>query len=112
MRGLLLAVLVGASLSANASGPQCDWTDHFDFEDFRGAGFSPKPASGELDSDVFRAFGLSQGDGEFGEIRNSGDFARGVASGALTETLHSGRKKPPALSVQRNMRTAPQAPEL
>ncbi len=55
-----------------------------DFESFAGAGFAATPAADQLDSDLWRATGFSDGDGAFGGIFDSGDFARGSASGGVT----------------------------
>jgi len=55
-----------------------------DFNDFNGSGFSPSPTAGQLDSDVWRVTGLSDGDGSFGGSYEVGDFARGVAYGAVS----------------------------
>ncbi len=55
-----------------------------DFSSFSGAGFSPTPAAGQLDSDDWRITGLSDGDGVFGGTYNSGDFARGTSSAGVS----------------------------
>ena len=80
MRGLLLVLLLGSWAPAFGAGLQCDLMNCYDFEEFRGKGFSPERQPGYLDSKVFRAFGLSQGDGVFGHTYESGDFARGAAT--------------------------------
>lgn len=49
-----------------------------DFNDFRGSGFAPEPTAGQLDSDIYRVTGLSDGDGTFGGTHTTGDFARGT----------------------------------
>jgi HYR domain len=55
-----------------------------DFTDFTGTGFSPTPAAGQLDSDVWQVDGLSDdADMDFGDTKTSGDFARGISSGAV-----------------------------
>lgn len=51
------------------------------FGDFRGNGFAPSPSSGQLDSDIFAVYGLSDGDLDFGGTETSGDFARGEDTG-------------------------------
>lgn len=48
-----------------------------DFQAFLGDGFAPTPAAGQLDSDIWRITGLSDGNGSFGGTHTSGDFARG-----------------------------------
>jgi len=55
-----------------------------DFSGFTGSGFQSMPAAGQLDSDVWRVTGLSDGDGSFGATHLSGDFARGTSSGAVS----------------------------
>lgn len=52
-----------------------------DFDDFRGDGFSNAPSSTQLDSNTYRVTGLSDGDGTFGGVHDSGDFARGMSTG-------------------------------
>jgi len=58
------------------------WTPE-DFNDFRGDGFVPDPAAGQLDSDAWRITGLSDGEGTFGGTHDSGDFARGASTGGV-----------------------------
>jgi len=55
-----------------------------DFNSFDGSGFSPSPASGQLDSDSWRVTGFSDGDGVFGGTHDAGDFARGSSPGGVT----------------------------
>ena len=52
-----------------------------DFSGFEGFGFSVNPAVGQLDSDLFRVTGLSDGDGVFGGSYTSDDFSRGGSFG-------------------------------
>ena len=52
-----------------------------DFNSFAGAGFSPTPSAGQLDSDDWIVTGLSDGSMTFGDTRTSGDFARGTHAG-------------------------------
>ena len=47
------------------------------FDGFSGLGFSPSPATGQLDSDIFCVTGLSDGNLAFGDTATTGDFARG-----------------------------------
>lgn len=49
-----------------------------DFNDFRGTGFAPEPVAGQLDSDIYRVVGMSDGNGSFGGAHTTGDFARGT----------------------------------
>ncbi|MQY80101.1 MAG: hypothetical protein GH151_13065 [Bacteroidetes bacterium] len=55
-----------------------------DFSDFNGSGFSPDPATGQLDSDTWSVLGLSDGDLNFGDTETEGDFARGISSGKVS----------------------------
>jgi hypothetical protein len=52
-----------------------------DFTGFSGAGFTPSPGAGQLDSDDWAIAGLSEGDLDFGGAETSGDFARGESNG-------------------------------
>lgn len=56
------------------------------YNDFRGLGFAPGalPASGQLDSNTYRATGFSDGNGVFGGTHTTGDFARGTSPGGVT----------------------------
>ncbi|WP_088283643.1 ExeM/NucH family extracellular endonuclease [Ideonella sp. A 288] len=54
------------------------------FAAFTGTGFAPVPAAGQLDSDLWRVTGLSDGAMAFGDTRTAGDFARGAATNAVT----------------------------
>jgi len=58
-------------------------TTPIDFTGFDGSGFAPTPNTGQLDSDIWRVTGLSDGDGTFGGTYTSGDFARGQSSGGV-----------------------------
>lgn len=51
---------------------------------FAGSGFNITPVSGQLNSNAWRATGFSDGNGTFGGIHTSGDFARGSSSGGIT----------------------------
>lgn len=53
------------------------------FTGFDGSGFVPSPATGQLDSDVWRVIGMSTGAGTFGGTHDSGDFARGITTGGV-----------------------------
>lgn len=55
-----------------------------DFAGFDGTGFAPSPAAGQLDSNVWRITGMSDGDGTFGGTHDAGDFARGSSAGGVT----------------------------
>ena len=51
---------------------------------FTGAGFTPTPAAGQLDSDMFAITGMSDGDLAFGGTITSGDYARGASAGGVS----------------------------
>lgn len=51
---------------------------------YAGTGFTPSPASGQLDSDAWATTGMSEGSSSFGATKTTGDFARGIASAAVT----------------------------
>lgn len=53
------------------------------FEVFDGSGFTSSPSAAQLDSDLWRITGLSDGNGAFGGNHTSGDFARGVESNPI-----------------------------
>ena len=55
-----------------------------DFNSYDASGFAPTPAAGELDSDEWAVIGLSDGDLNFGETQNTGDFARGIDPDGVT----------------------------
>ncbi|MCB0458337.1 MAG: hypothetical protein R2776_10180 [Flavobacteriaceae bacterium] len=55
-----------------------------DFTGFTGAGFTPTPAAGQLDSDIVIVNGLSDGSLAFGGSATTGDFARGISSGGIS----------------------------
>lgn len=59
-------------------------TEVIDFSGFGGAGFSPTPAAGQLDSNTWAVTGLSDGVLNFGGTATSGDFARGGADEGVT----------------------------
>ena len=72
----------GATGSSSSTGA----TDQaaYDFNEFNGSGFSPSPAVGQLDSDVWAISGLSDGTLDFGGTAATGDFARGLSTGNVT----------------------------
>jgi uncharacterized repeat protein (TIGR01451 family) len=80
--GLLLAALMGGSAAMAGGNPVL--IDE-DFTGFTGAGFTPTPAAGQLDSDVWIVQGMSdQSAPAFGDSLTSGDFTRGASSGGVT----------------------------
>jgi hypothetical protein len=76
---LSLPTPVSASLSIDA--PLTIYT--IDFTGFTGAGFTPEPAAGQLDSDTWRVSGLSDGDMPFGGTGTGAVFARGTSAGGI-----------------------------
>ena len=54
-----------------------------DFAGFSGDGFAPSPTAGQLDSDTWAVFGMSNGDVDFGGTGDSGDHARGTTAGGV-----------------------------
>lgn len=59
--------------------------ENVNFGEFKGSGFSPNNVPGAeipgtLDSDTWEVQGMSDGNLNFGDASNSGDFARGVSS--------------------------------
>ena len=54
------------------------------FESFSGLGFSTPGGAGQLDSNHWRATGLSDGDGSFLGTHTTGDFARGFQSAPVS----------------------------
>jgi hypothetical protein len=51
---------------------------------FTGGGFQPSPSAGQLNSNAWAMTGWSDGSLAFGETQNSGDFARGTTTMAVT----------------------------
>lgn len=56
------------------------------FEGYTGAGFTPAPGAGQLDSDTWASTGLSDGPLAFGGTQTSGDHARGITTGGGVST--------------------------
>lgn len=54
------------------------------FDAYDGSGFASSPSSGQLDSDFWKATGLSEGDGTFGGNYTSSDFAGGYSNGGIS----------------------------
>ena len=54
-----------------------------DFAGFTGAGFTPDPAAGQLDSATWRVSGLSDGDMPFGGTGTGASFTRGTSTGGV-----------------------------
>jgi len=82
-RLVLLAVLtlvIKPLPVAYANGP-IPFSENFDT--FTGDGFDTNPVAGQLDSDLWRVTGFSDGDGTFGGIHTTGDWARGPSSGGV-----------------------------
>jgi hypothetical protein len=55
-----------------------------DFSGYNGSGIAKTPAAGQLDSDVFKVTGASDGDSSYGLTLTSGDYARGSSTGGVT----------------------------
>lgn len=79
----LPAMVLVALLAASASTGLAAATP-IDFTGFAGSGFAPEPLAGQLDSDLWRVTGLSDGDGAFGGLHDGGDFARGASPGGVS----------------------------
>ncbi len=81
---MLISIFLGGasygSLAINSLGT----TTTIDFTGFAGVGFSPSPSVEQLDSDIWRVEGLSDGNGTFGGTHTSGDFARGSDGDGVT----------------------------
>ena len=82
----LIILILGSgflfSLSpARANGP-IPFSQNFD--NFAGSGFAAIPLPGQLDSNIWRVTGFSDGTMAFGDTQAAGDFARGVSSGGET----------------------------
>ena len=75
---ITIVVLLGSAIIIFAA------TTPIDFTGFGGQGFAPSPTAGQLDSNIWRVTGLSDGDGTFGGTYTTGDFARGTAAGAVS----------------------------
>lgn len=82
LAGLILLTLLSPTPTA-ASTPYSDTVTLvvIDFDDFTGDGFEPNPAVGQLDSDLWRVTGMSEGDLPFGSSASTGDFAMGRSPG-------------------------------
>ena len=52
---------------------------------FAGSGFQPSPSAGQLNSNAWAMTGWSDGSLAFGGTQNSGDFARGTTTAAVTQ---------------------------
>ncbi len=56
------------------------------FTGFAGAGFAPSPAAGQLNSNLWRVDGVSDGTLNYGGTQTAGDFARGLITTANPTT--------------------------
>ncbi len=83
-RIVVLLLLSGFNFTSQASYLLSSPSINIDFSEFQGSGFASSPTRGQLDSDVWRLSGLSQGDTTYGGLYDSGDYARGVSSGGVT----------------------------
>ncbi len=75
---IAVAILLGSAIIIFAA------TTPIDFTGFDGSGFAPSPSAGQLDSDIWRVTGLSDGAMNFGDTKTSGDFARGSSTGGVS----------------------------
>lgn len=82
--GAVLLVLFAQSAILLPSLADTPLITPIDFTGFDGSGFAPSPAAGQLDSDIWRVTGMSDGDGTFGGTHTTGDFARGSKSGGVS----------------------------
>ncbi|GAB4343206.1 MAG: hypothetical protein Kow0037_31160 [Calditrichia bacterium] len=80
----ILAMVLAGVVCLSAQVPIINGVVSIDFNNFLGQGFSPTPTAGQLDSDDWEVTGLSDGNLVFGEIKTSGDFARGTSQGGIT----------------------------
>jgi len=76
---LLLALSQTLHASYLLSHPSID----IDFSGFQGQGITTTPSAGQLDSNDWRASGLSDGDTHLLGNHTSGDYARGVSNGGV-----------------------------
>jgi uncharacterized repeat protein (TIGR01451 family) len=79
---VLLIVTVTPTVSIVHANSQVLFSE--DFTGFAGTGFAPSPVPGQLDSNLWRVLGMSDGDGTFGGTHTTGDFARGTSTGGVT----------------------------
>ena len=84
---LLLATALAGS-AASAQIPLGTTPVTIDFNDFRGTGFAPTPAAGQLDSDSYDVIGdagpVANRPSTFGDTQTTGQFARGPSTGGVT----------------------------
>ena len=81
--GLILCAPLLALWPAEAAAnfPLTPQNNTIDFTGFTGSGFDPAPAAGQLDSDFWVVRGVSDGDSDFGDSLNTGDYAEGLSFG-------------------------------
>ena len=88
MRLSLLALAVALAVPASAQIAVGDTPVVLDFNAFRGTGFAPTPAAGQLDSDNFDVIGdagpAANRASTFGDTQADGAFARGTSTGGVT----------------------------
>lgn len=80
--GLLHGTFISDGATANFVGSSLLYFE--EFQDFLGNGFSPSPLAGQLNSNIWIAGGVSDGDVEYGSTAISGDHARGISEGGET----------------------------
>ena len=83
--GVGIAVLAHADLTNAATVTAAAPSVTFDFTGFTGAGFSPTPTAGQLNTNTFAVTGFSDGNVNFGGSGASAtDFGRGASTGGVT----------------------------
>jgi cysteine-rich repeat protein len=84
---LVTLALVGTTSSSIARADESISSDgaRLDFTGYLGAGLTPSPGAGQLDSDNWRVTGMNDGDTSFGGTFTNGDFAEGFTAGGGIE---------------------------
>lgn len=80
--GLLNGTFISDGATASLVGSSLLYFE--EFQEFLGNGFSPNPLADQLDSDLWIAGGISDGDVDYGETAITGDHARGTSEGGET----------------------------
>lgn len=75
-------LLSGTFVSDDATCRQTIFSE--DFNSFQAAGFTPSPAAGQLDSNIYKVTGFNDGDSDYGDTNTSGDLARGSSVGGVS----------------------------
>ncbi len=80
----LMALVPGTARATEPLGVDGYVIDFDNPSPFTGSGFSDSPAAGQLDSGNWIVTGLSDGDFDYATTADSGDYARGVSTGGIT----------------------------